>query len=104
MRFHGRWSPAGPLTEGGFFPSAPAGRELAPHSRVPKPAAAKPREPTGNPIPGRFDYKDTHSQETVYPLDPIPLSGFGSGELFIAAHAVLLNTVTGDGDRVGRTH
>ena len=44
----------------------------------------------GNPIPGKFDYKDEHDCVTEYTYT-IPLTLVPEDELFIAAHAVVAN-------------
>ena len=40
----------------------------------------------GNPIPGQFTYKTEHDAVSGYTYQ-IPVNGFGSGDVFIAAHA-----------------
>ena len=45
----------------------------------------------GNPIPGKFDYKDEHDCVTEYTYT-IPLTLVPEDELFIAAHAVVADT------------
>lgn len=47
----------------------------------------------GNPVPGQFDYSDTHECE-VEASYTIPLSNFSGTDLLIAAHAVVQKTTT----------
>jgi hypothetical protein len=51
----------------------------------------------GNPIPGQFDIKDKFDPCVYEQTYTIPLSGYASTELFIAAHAVVTNLVGCEG-------